>query len=114
MGLMVKRVNVLLVLLIQCASVRCFAQVTVPDTPAGHKLTAWLEAFNRGDRAAYKQFLEQNYPSGVQRADQAMAFREMTGGFELKKIEPSTPDTQFALLQERNSDQFARLTLEVA
>src|SRR5437764_12690162 len=43
-----------------------------------------------------------------------MAFREMTGRFDLKKVEPSTSDTQVALLlQERNSDQFARLTVEV-
>src|SRR5206468_2141520 len=64
-------------------------------------------------REAYKAFVEENYPSGAQHADQAVAFREMTGGFDLKKLEPSTPDTQLALLQERNSDQFARLTLEV-
>jgi CubicO group peptidase (beta-lactamase class C family) len=87
--------------------------VKVPDTPAGQKFAAWLEVFNRGDRAAYQEFLEKHYPSHHQPADQAMAFREMTGGFDLKNLEPSTPDTQVALLQERNSDQFARLTLAV-
>lgn len=114
MGLLIAmRVKAALVLSLLCPFVQCLGQMAVPDTPAGQKFAAWLEVFNRGDRAAYKQFLEKNYPSGVQRADQAMAFREMTGGFDLKKIEPSTPDTQFALLQERNSDQFARLTLDV-
>src|SRR2546421_1319166 len=111
--LMAMRVKAALVLSLLCPFVQCLGQGAVPDTPAGQKFAAWLEVFNRGDREAYKQFLEKNYPSGVQRADQAMAFREMTGGFDLKKIEPSTPDTQFALLQERNSDQFARLTLDV-
>src|SRR2546430_8012020 len=38
-----------------------------------------------------------------------MAFREMTGGFDVKQVEPSTADTQAELLlQERNSDRFAR------
>src|SRR5439155_21147324 len=104
MGLMVKPVNVLLVLLIQCASVRCFPQVTIPDTPAGHKLTAWLEAFNRGDREAYKEFLQRNYPSGGQRADQALAFREVTGGFDPRKVEPSAAGRPRGRVQDRNSD----------
>jgi hypothetical protein len=27
------------------------AQANIPDTPAGHTLQAWLDAFNSGDRA---------------------------------------------------------------
>lgn len=42
-----------------------------------------------------------------------MGFREMTGGFDLKQIEESTPTKVVALVQERASDQFARLTVEV-
>src|SRR5437870_11171193 len=72
------RIKTDVVLLLLCLSVPCFGQVKVPDTPAGQKFSAWLEAFNRGDHAAYQQFLEQNYPSRKQDADQAMAFREMT------------------------------------
>ena len=114
LGLMAIRIKAGLVVLLLCRPVPSFGQVTVPDTPAGQKLAAWLTAFNRGDLEAYKAFLEKDYPSHHQPADQAMAFREMTGGFDLKKVEPSTSDTQVALLlQERNSDQFARLTLEV-
>ncbi|HEX7335507.1 MAG TPA: serine hydrolase domain-containing protein, partial [Pyrinomonadaceae bacterium] len=37
----------------------------------------------------------------------------MTGGFELKKLEESTPTKVVALLQERSSDQVGRMTLEV-
>src|SRR6266581_144441 len=111
---MAMRIKAGLVLLLLCRPVPSFGQVTVPDTPAGQQLAAWLAAFNRGDLEAYKAFLEKNYPSHAQPADQAMAFREMTGGFDLKKVEPTTSDTQVTLLlQERNSDQFARLTLEV-
>src|SRR5438477_12265819 len=114
MSVMVTRTKAAPALLLLCLSAPCLSQVTVPDTPAGQKLAAWLAAFNRGDLEAYKAFLEKNYPSHHQPADQAMAFREMTGGFDLKKVEPSTSDTQVALLlQERNSDQFAPLTLQV-
>jgi CubicO group peptidase (beta-lactamase class C family) len=37
----------------------------------------------------------------------------MSGGFDLKKIEESTPTKIVALVQERGSDQFVRFTLEV-
>jgi D-alanyl-D-alanine carboxypeptidase len=45
--------------------------------------------------------------------DQVMGFRVMTGGFDLKKVEESTPTRLTALVQERNSDQMVRLTAEV-
>jgi CubicO group peptidase (beta-lactamase class C family) len=49
----------------------------------------------------------------VQDPDGMFRFRTMTGGFELKKAEESTPTKFVALLQERDSDQFARFTVEV-
>ena len=42
-----------------------------------------------------------------------MRFRAVTGGFDLKKIEESTPTKVVALVQERNSEQISRVTLEV-
>jgi len=114
MSVMVTRIKAAPALLLLCLSAPCLGQVKVPDTAAGQKFAGWLAVFNRGDLEAYRAFLEKNYPSHHQPADQAMAFREMTGGFDLKEVEPSRSDTQVALLvQERNSDQFARLTLEV-
>ena len=95
------------------AALLCAAQTQVPDTPAGHQLSAWLEAFNRGDRDNLRDFLQKNYPSGLERLDRDVQFREMTGGFDFKKLEESTPVKVVALVQERGSDQFARLTLEV-
>ena len=84
-----------------------------PDTPAGHQCAAWLESFNRGDHDAHRDFLEKNFPSKAGNIDQEMRFRKMTGGFDFKKVEESTPTKLVALVQERASDQFARLTLEV-
>src|SRR5256884_3142148 len=114
MGPIMMRVKAGLVLLLLCPSVRCLGQVTVPDTHAGQKFAAWLEVFNRGDRDAYKEFIDKNYPSDPLPVDREMAFREMTGGFDVKQVEPSTADTQAELLlQERNSDQFARISVVV-
>ena len=30
----------------------------IPDTPAGRQFTAWLTAFNSGDRATMQQFFD--------------------------------------------------------
>jgi CubicO group peptidase (beta-lactamase class C family) len=100
-------------LVLNVAVLICNAQLQLPDTPAARRCTAWLEAFNRGDREAYRDFLQKNFPSRVERLDQDLNFRERTGGFELGKVEESTPAKLVALVQERASDQFGRLTLEV-
>src|SRR5688572_16151997 len=91
----------------------CAAQTELPDTPAGNQAKAWLAAFNAGDADKYKEFLRTNFPSRLQSADRDAGFRGMTGGFELKKVEESAPTKIVVLVQERLSDQFGRLTLEV-
>ena len=82
-------------------------------TPAARQCTAWLEAFNRGDRDAYAAFLRAHAPSRLARLDDEMDFRERTGGFTLVRVDESAPRSLVALVKERGSDQFARLTLEV-
>jgi D-alanyl-D-alanine carboxypeptidase len=90
----------------------CAAQVQLPDTPAAHQCAAWLEAFNRGDRQAYRDFLQKNFSSKLEHLEQDLRFRQQTGGFELRKVEESAPMKLVALVQERGSDQFGRLILE--
>ena len=91
----------------------CLAQTQFPDTPAGNQAKAWLEVFNAADAEKHKEFLRKNAPSRLERAEREMGLREMTGGFDIKKVEESTATKIVALLQERVSDQFARLTVEV-
>jgi D-alanyl-D-alanine carboxypeptidase len=91
----------------------CLAQTQFPDTPAGNQAKAWLEVFNAGDAEKHKEFLRKNAPSRLDRADREMGLREMSGGFDVKKIEESTPTKLVALIQERTSDQFVRFTVEV-
>lgn len=91
----------------------CAAQIQLPDTHAANQAKGWLDAFNTGDGAKYKEFVTKNFPSRLQNADRDAGFRDTTGGFELRKVEESTPVKFVALVQERLSDQFARLTVEV-
>lgn len=85
----------------------------LPDTPAAHQCAAWLASFNRGDRDAYRRFLQTTFPSRLQYAERDLGFRDMTGGFEFRKVQESAPTKLVVLVQERASDQFARLTMEV-
>jgi D-alanyl-D-alanine carboxypeptidase len=103
-----------LLFLLLSLSVPGFGQVQLPDTPTGRQMGAWLQAFDGGDRGVFLAFLEKNYPSRAKNVDQDMNFRKMTGGFDLRKIEDaSMPTKVVALVQERDSDQFARMTVEV-
>src|SRR5688572_2075544 len=91
----------------------CLAQTQFPDTPAGNQAKAWLEVFNAGDAEKHKEFLRKNAPTRVDRGDREMQLRELSGGFDVKKVEESTPTKLVALVQERASDQFVRFTIEV-
>ena len=95
------------------AAVLVTAQTAIPDTPAGQQFSAWLTAFNSGDRGTLLAFLQKNHPERAGQIDNEMGFRERTGGFEFKKTEESTPTRFAALVKERASDQFARVVVEV-
>lgn len=87
------------------------AQVTVPDTPAGHTLQAWLAAFNSADRAQldnYVKTIDHN-----ESADGMMAFHNQTGGFDL--LSADTIDSLHVRfrVKEKNSDTNAIGTLAV-
>ena len=94
-------------------SALCLAQVEFPNTPAGHQCAAWLQSFNRGDRGAHRNFLQNNAPSRLTHLDREMELRRTTGGVDLKKVQESTPTKIAVMVQERLSEQFALLTMEV-
>ena len=60
---------------------------TIPDTPAGHTLQAWLDAFNSGDRVRIQSYLAKYDPT--RSVDETVGFREQTGGFELRGVDKS-------------------------
>ena len=83
----------------------------IPSTPVGRQFAAWLAAFNSGDRSHLHQFLEANFPS--MNLEGHLGFRGRTGGFDLRAVEQATATTLTGLVQERDSDQFARFAVEV-
>ena len=85
--------------------------VNIPDTPAGHTLKAWLDAFNSGDRATEEKYLKTYDPE--RSLDDEMSFRGMTGGFILTQILKSEPEHIEFMVKERNSDTIAIAKMEV-
>lgn len=72
----------------------------IPDTAAGHTMVAWLDAFNSGDAARVKEFVERyKDPQGFRIAN----FREETGGFDLVAIEKSEPRSITFVVKEKAS-----------
>src|SRR5262245_57027806 len=94
----------------------CVAQSQLPQlptTPAGNQARGWLEVFNSGDVEKRREFLQKNYPSRLERFDRETEMRRGTGGFDVKKVEESTPTKIVMLIAERSGDQLARFTVEV-
>ncbi len=87
------------------------AQVTIPDTPAGRTMGAWLEAFNSGDRLRLDDYFKKYDPE--KHADDFMGFRDRVRGFELLSIEKSEPRRIVILLKERNSEGRALAKFQV-
>ena len=82
---MLCRLFVLLLISAGCG----LAQATIPDTPAGHTLQAWLDAFNSADRAKIETYVKTIEPSNS--VDGMLSFRSQTGGMDLLSIERSEP-----------------------
>ena len=80
-----RRLPVLLFICVRFA----LAQPSIPETPAGHALRAWMDAFNSGDRANIETYIKNFDPS--QSVEMMTSFRNQTGGFDLLSIESSEP-----------------------
>jgi D-alanyl-D-alanine carboxypeptidase len=75
----------------------------------------WLAAFNSGDRTRYAKFLKRNFPTWAPLIDHDMGLRDLTGGFDLRKLLGRVSATQVSgWLQERDSDQFASFAMYVS
>jgi hypothetical protein len=77
-----------LVPILLLAAARAWSQSpAIPDTPAGHTLQAWLEAFNSGDRARIQAYYAKYEPT--KSADEIVAWRDRTGGYDLLGVDKS-------------------------
>ena len=99
--------------LLALAPLLVWAQASLPNTPAAHRLGEWLKVFNDGDRPQIQQYFEKNFPERVQSIDQTMATRRQSGGYDLEKVEETT-DTQITcLLKTRTGGREVRVSLGV-
>ena len=88
------------------------AEVSVPDTPAGHTLQAFLDAFDSGDHDKIAAYVKQYDPEN--NADGLTSFSNQTGGFTLTSIEKSTPDKLTFLVHGRGDNIDAYGVLQLA
>ena len=89
------------------------AKLEIPKTPAGTQFSAWLAAFNAGDRARLEVVVGRFAKPDARRLEAMLDFHRRTGGFDLKKIEESTETKLTGLVQERDSDQIARFEMQL-
>jgi hypothetical protein len=87
------------------------ADVIIPDTPAGHTLQAFLDAFNSGDHDRIAAYVKEYDPDN--NADGLTSFSSQTGGFTLTSIVNSTSDRLTFLVRGRgdNTDAYGSLQL---
>jgi len=89
----------------------CAAQVSIPDTPAGRTLQAWLDAFNSADRGKLDTYVKTIDPN--ESVDGMLSFRNGTGGFDLLSIESSEPLHVRFRVKEKGSETTALGNLTV-
>jgi retinol-binding protein 3 len=88
------------------------ADVSAPDTPAGHTLQAFLDAFNSGDHDRIAAYVKEYDPEN--NADGLTSFSSQTGGFTLVSIVKSTPDKLTFLVHGRGDHVDAYGALQLA
>jgi hypothetical protein len=88
------------------------AEVSVPDTPAGHTLEAFLDAFDSGHHDRIAAYVKEYDPENS--ADGLTSFSNQTGGFTLTSILGSTPDKLTFLVHGRGDNVDAYGILQLA
>jgi CubicO group peptidase (beta-lactamase class C family) len=87
-------------------------EAQLPNTAAGRQFSAWLSAQDSQDRVTIQQFVESSMP--LLSVDQVLANRNRTGGYDVKRVEDSADTRIVVLAQQRATEQFVRIILNVA
>lgn len=91
------------------------AEPTAAEPTARQRLDGWIAAFNSAELERIAAYRKQSFASdsGLAPLEQVVGFAEQTGGFALVRTEETTATRCVAILREIETDQFARVTLEV-
>lgn len=91
-------------------------ELQVPDTVAGRRLTALLQAFNKGDAATLESFVAESFDGAERDPSLASApasdlhrFFGITGGLAVRAIERSGPAEIHALVQAAETGAWYRM-----
>ena len=84
---MARFLGALLLCILPSLRLAAAATAGIPETPAGHALASWLDAFNSGDSARFATFAKVHAPWLT--PDRQMTVRARTGGYDLVSIEGS-------------------------
>jgi len=84
---------------------------SVPDTPAGHALGAWLTPFNSGDRSGIESFIRTE--ASWLKLDSVMSWRAEVGGYDLLAIYGSNQTDVVVRLRAKatSAEEIARVTV---
>ncbi len=87
------------------------SQISLPLTPAGQVMTAFLSAFNSADPAQIEEYVQRHDDTAT--VDELLAFSGTTGGFTVLSVQSSAPDDLKVLLKGRSDGvtSFADLRL---
>lgn len=87
---------------------------SLPDTPAGRVLTAWLAAMNSASPGAIEDYVKKHEPQGGDdHIKMLTGVRERFGGFDLVKFEPATAEQASAIVKPRKEQRLLRFRFEV-
>ncbi len=90
-----------------------YAQVSIPDTPAGQRLRGWLEVINKGEAAAMREFAQKYFPDPDERVERMQGVHRQTGGFDLQEIAESSATRITGKLKERKAGRTLLFEFEV-
>lgn len=109
-GTFIRTVLCFLILLVMPHATR--ADASTPDTPSGHTLQAFLDAFNSADHDRIAAYVKEYDPENS--ADGLTSFSNQTGGFTLVSIVHSAADKLSFLVHGRGDNMDAYGTLQLA
>jgi hypothetical protein len=113
-GIMKRQPIACLLILVALGSLPVWAApaVTVPATPAGEVLSAWLAAANSGDRAKVQAFDDRYHDKTP--VEYVLGWHEQFGGFDLLHIAKSSERSLSALLEGKDLEQAFILDVSLA
>jgi D-alanyl-D-alanine carboxypeptidase len=94
--------------LAMCITAATFANAAeIPDTPAGHALSMWIDGMNSGDAAKLQRYIDTYHRKST--AQGWLGLRQVTGDLSVLKFNKNEPNDIVAIVGEAQSDDVLRV-----